>query len=132
MAHAQWIAIKIVSENMTLTVRNATIKPGKFHRAENQNAVISPSDINGITIKSGEVGWIFSSGRDGAAEGTTGHIDLYHGDIKVGRFKWDCPWLKKNSFNLAQVADEKIYYTKMSGGSRSGGIGVVTLILIKK
>ncbi|MDR6761975.1 hypothetical protein J2Y38_002186 [Flavobacterium sp. 2755] len=132
MAYAQWIAIKIVSENMTLTVRNAKLDPGKFHRAGNKDAEIKPSEINGITIKSGEIGWIHSSGRQDSPTGTKGSIDLYHEETLVAVFNWNCPWgIRRNSFDLRLVASDEIYHKGLKGGNRGfGPIREVTLILV--
>jgi hypothetical protein len=133
MAYEQWIAIKIVSENMTLTVRNTKLDPGKFHTAASKDEEIKPSQINGTTIKSGKNVWIFSSGRKDSPTGTKGSIDLYHGDVRVGIFDWNCPWgSKRNSFNWWPDASKEIYYTSITGGRRSGAIGEVTIIAIKQ
>ena len=133
MAYAQWIAIKISSENMTLSIRNTILYNGKFHEEGNKDGEIKPFEINKIDIKSGETAWIFSSGREDAAEGTKGRIDLYHGDTRVGIFDWNCPWgIKTNSFNWWRDASEETYITKIEGGNRnSGAIGQVSITSIK-
>lgn len=133
MSHAQWIAIKIVSENMTLTVKNAHLRFGKFHKEGNKDAEIKASEINGTTIKSGESALIFSCGREHSPSGTRGRIDLFHGDVRVGIFDWNSPWgISRNSFNWWPDASKEIYRTDIEGGNRnSGAIGNVTVISIK-
>lgn len=133
MAYAQWIEVKVVSENMTLNVKNASLNWGKFFEQGNKDKEISTDDINKISIESGKSAWICSCGRSDASSGTEGSFDLYNGSTKIGHFKWDCPWGKKsNSFNWTQEASKDLYSTDREGGNTdAGAIGNVTITCIK-
>ncbi|MGH1517887.1 aegerolysin family protein [Chryseobacterium sp. JK1] len=133
MAYAQWIEVKIVSENMTLTVKNASLSWGKFYEQGNKDKEISTADINKITVESGKNASICSCGRSDASSGTEGSFELYNGDTKIGKFNWDCPWGKKdNSFNWNQDASKDSYFSSREGGNtNSGAIGNVTITCIK-
>ncbi|MFH7015703.1 aegerolysin family protein [Flavobacterium sp. FlaQc-47] len=134
MAYSQWIEVKIVSENMTLSVKNASLSWGKFYEAGDKDKEISTDDINKITVASGKTALICSCGRSGSATGTEGSFDLYNGDTKIGKFYWDCPFNKKtNSFNWTIEKDiEKHYNTDREGGNKdSGAIGNVIITCIK-
>lgn len=135
MAYAQWIEIKVVSENMTLEVKNASLSWGKFYKYGDKDDEISSGDINKLKISSGTSIWICSCGRSGASSGTEGSFDLYDEDKKIGKFNWECPWGKKdNSFSWSQVEDTKASYTtsREGGNTGSGAIGNVTITCIKK
>lgn len=134
MAYAQWIEIKIVSEGMTLKVKNAGLSWGKFYKQGDKNDEISTDNINKIEVGSGKSAWICSCGRSDASSGTEGQFDLYDGDTKVGNFKWNCPWGKKsNTFSWSQDASKDSYYTDQEGGNKdSGAIGTVTITCMKK
>lgn len=134
MAYAQWIEVKIVSENMTLKVKNANLNWGKFYEYGNKDKEISKDDINKIEVASGKSAWICSCGRSDASSGTEGSFELYDGDTKIGKFNWDCPWGKKsNTFDWNQDASKDIYFTEREGGNKdSGAIGTVTITCIKK
>ncbi|WP_281233264.1 aegerolysin family protein [Flavobacterium gelatinilyticum] len=133
MAYAQWIEVKIVSENMTLKVQNAKLSWGKFYEYGNKDKELSTSEINNITVDSGTSTRICSCGRSDASSGTEGSFDLYDGDTKIGSFNWDCPWgKKKNSFNWSQSASKDSYSTDREGGNTdSGAIGNVTITCVK-
>ncbi|WP_295230648.1 aegerolysin family protein [uncultured Chryseobacterium sp.] len=133
MAYAQWIEVKIVSENMTLQVKNATLQWGKFYEEGDKDKEISTDDINKITVDSGKSKSICSCGRSDASSGTQGSFELYNGDTKIGKFVWECPWGKKdNSFSWTQDASDKSYYSNREGGNKnSGAIGNVTISCIK-
>ncbi|WP_264537520.1 aegerolysin family protein [Flavobacterium sp. N1736] len=134
MAYAQWIEVKLVSENMTLKVQNASLSWGKFYESGNKDKEISSDEINKITVASGKTASVNSCGRSDASSGTEGSFDLYDGDTKIGRFNWDCPWGKKdNNFGWTQVeATKTAYSTSRDGGNTSSGaIGNVTITCIK-
>jgi hypothetical protein len=134
MAYSQWIEVKIVSENMTLHVKNASLSWGKFYEAGDKDKEISTDDINKITVESGKTAFICSCGRSGSSTGTEGSFELYDGETKIGKFDWDCPYNKKtNSFNWnADKDNEKFYFTNREGGNKdSGAIGNVTITCIK-
>ena len=134
MSYAQWIAIKIVSENTTLTIKNARLSWGKFHKEGNKDAEISPSEINGVEVRSGESFSIFSCGRSNSASGTRGSFELYDRNIRVGIFDWNSPWgIKRNSFNWWPDASKDSYLVQIDGGNRdSGAIGNVTIVVLKR
>lgn len=134
MAYSQWIDVKIVSENMTMNVKEAKLDWGKFYKQGDKDKEISTADINKIAVESGKDARICSCGRSGSATGTEGSFELYDGEIKIGKFYWDCPWWKKdNSFSWTQEESTKSSYsTNMEGGNTdSGAIGNVTITCIK-
>lgn len=133
MGYAQWIEVKIVSENTTLEIKSASLDWGKFYEYGDKNKEISTENINKITIDSGKIARICACGRDGAAAGTEGKFELYDGKTKIGEFKWDCPYNKKsNTFSWSQAEKTPSYRTDREGGNTdSGAIGNVTLTCIK-
>lgn len=133
MAYAQWIEVKVVSENMTLKVQHANLNWGKFYKNGDKDTEISSGDIDKITVESGKSTMVCSCGRSGASSGTEGSFELYNGDTKIGKFNWVCPWGKKsNSFSWNQEASKDSYYTNRDGGNTdSGAIGNVTITCIK-
>jgi hypothetical protein len=133
MAYAQWIEVKVVSENMNLKVKNANLSWGKFYQYGNKDNEISTEDINKITVASSKSDNICSCGRSGASSGTEGSFELYDGDTKIGKFNWDCPWGKKsNSLSWTQDGSKDSYSTSREGGNTdSGAIGNVTISCIK-
>ncbi|HSI78693.1 MAG TPA: aegerolysin family protein [Lunatimonas sp.] len=133
MAYAQWIEVKIVSENMTLKVQNAKLDWGKFYKNGDKGKEISSGDINKITVGSGKSTTVCSCGRSNATSGTVGSFELYNGETKIGKFNWSCPWGKKsNSLSWNQEASKESYYTNREGGNTdSGAIGNVTITCIK-
>lgn len=134
MAYAQWIEVKVASENMTLKVKNASLDWGKFYESGNKDKEISKDDINKIEVASGKSAMICSCGRSDASSGTVGSFDLYDGDTKIGKFNWNCPWGKKdNTFEWKQEdATKSAYNTSREGGNTSSGaIGNVTITCIK-
>ena len=133
-AHAQWIEVKIVSENMTLQVKNASLDWGKFYEKGDKGKEISADKVNKITVESGKEESICSCGKSSTATGTEGRFDLYDGETKIGKFYWDCPWWsKKNTFTWTPEEDiQDDYYTTCQGGhADSGAIGEVTIICIR-
>ncbi|WP_281233933.1 aegerolysin family protein [Flavobacterium gelatinilyticum] len=133
MGYAQWIEIKIVSENMTVQVKNTKRDYGKFYEYGDKNKELSIAAINSIKIESGTSKRICACGRSGAATGTEGSFELYDGDTKIGKFYWDCPfWKSSNEISWTQSASETSYKTDKEGGNKSSGaIGNVTITCIK-
>lgn len=119
---------------MTMKVQNASLDWGKFYEYDNKDKELSAGEINKIEVASGKSAWICSCGRSDASSGTEGSFELYDGSVKIGRFKWNCPWGKKgNSFEWTQDASTESYFTEREGGNKdSGAIGTVTITCIKK
>lgn len=89
----QWVSVTIKAKGVgPLTIQNAALKYGQFHKTGNKGAEIKAYDINGITIPSGGNVIISACGKGNAPSGTEGSVDIYDGATKIGRYYWDCPW----------------------------------------
>jgi hypothetical protein len=139
MAYAQWIQIKIVSENMTVAIKDVDKGYGKFYQEGDKDKEISVDDIKKIKVGPGKSASIYACGRKSAASGTNGSITFCEDPNpeleSIGEFEWSCPWAKKaNTFSWTQVeSTESDYFTSIDGGNKdAGAIGTVTIVFIKK
>lgn len=135
MAYAQWIEIRIVAENCSLQIKDASLEWGKFYKKDgeksDQDTELKPDEIDKIQISSGRSAYVCSCGRESASSGTEGSFNIYDGEQKVTHVKWDCPWSGQNS--RSHESDSEAYGITMTGGtSKSGSIGEVTVIVFKK
>lgn len=88
------------------------------------------STVSDIDVMTDRPVWIASCGRENASSGTQGSFDCYHGNKKIGTFRWDCPWgTGSNKFNFTPSSDE--YTGQIIGGSVAGAIGELRLRLSK-
>ncbi|MDX6914309.1 aegerolysin family protein [Pectobacterium carotovorum] len=132
MAYAQWVEIRIYSENMTLTVKNVVQSWGKFYKKGNKDDEISKDKIEGLKIDYDSNVTICSCGRSNSWSGTEGSFELYDGSVLVGKYYWDCPWGSKDNKSEWTKGDSKNYETSIEGGNLdSGAIGNVYLTCIK-
>jgi hypothetical protein len=132
MAYAQWVTITITSRGTTLSIRNATLKYGKFHQTGNKDAEISADDINKITIKSNSKAVINSCGREHSPSGTEGSFEIFDGEVKVGEYYWDCPWGSKKNTSIFTPSGSEDYVTQVTGGNLdSGALGNISIKCVK-
>ncbi|WP_083339094.1 aegerolysin family protein [Chromobacterium sphagni] len=137
MAYAQWVAITIVPDNYTVTIKNVAHSWGKFYAEGNKDEEIPASQIEGQVITEDDTYTIYACGRENASSGTEGSFDIYDGSTKVGTYTWDCPWgSKENSSNFSPAGAQppyNRYITEPSGANLdSGALGNVTLETMKK
>ncbi len=127
MAYAQWVSISIQSVGSTIQVKNAKLAWGKFYEGNKDNE-ISTDQVNKLVITSGNSVQIASCGREDSASGTEGSFDLYHDDIKIGTYYWECPWGSKTNISTWTPNDVAEYITQVSGGNLdSGALGNITI-----
>jgi hypothetical protein len=100
MAYAQWVVITIESEGVALTVKNATLKWGKFYDNPNKDEEVSVDVINKIAIYAGGSAVIASCGRENTSSGTQGSFELYDGPLLLGEYYWNCPWGSKSNESI--------------------------------
>ncbi len=130
-AYAQWVEVEIFAENMDITIKSIGIEFGKFHTPGNKDEEIGKGTIDGTIIKSGHSYKIAACGRESAATGTEGSFELYHGETKLGKYHWLCPWNTKT--NESTFTEEKKEQYKLSfspGNIDSGAIGHVKIMYI--
>jgi hypothetical protein len=130
--YEQWVAINIkVSKSAgAVTIRNASLKWGKWHRKGQKDVEITADDINETDI--GLSATIYSCGRDLSSAGTEGSFDLYDGNTKIGTYSWDCPYLSKTNTSRWRSSNDD-YLVQCTGGSLdSGALGSIVLDVYKK
>ena len=133
MAYAQWVSITIVAgKDLTLKIKNANLKWGKFHETGNKEKELSVDEINQFTINPKQYAIINSCGREHAGSGTEGEFDIYDGDVKIGNYYWECPWGKKTNTSRWTPHTLEGYLTSVTGGNLdSGALGNVTIKCVK-
>lgn len=129
---AQFVEVKISARGgTTLSIKNATLKWGKFYQEGNKDTEIKADEINTITIPSGETRTISACGRESASSGTEGTFDIYDGTTKVGTYSWDCPYISKTNTSTWQSTSDK-YIVQCTGGSLdSGALGSILIKVVK-
>lgn len=81
------------------------------------------------TVPSNQSVKINSCGREDAPSGTSGDFEIYDGETKIGKIRWDCPWGGNNHFAVDE-RDEG-YRVNIGSWSRQGAIGTVDVAVEK-
>lgn len=135
MAYAQWVTITLNPIKFNLTIKNVSLKWGKFYKTNDKDIEISKDEIENVLVKSKAGFTINSCGRSDAASGTEGSFDIYDGDTLIGNYYWDCPWGQKgniSSWTSADTSCSSNYITEVSGGNVcSGALGNITIKCVK-
>jgi hypothetical protein len=143
MAYAQWVTITIYAVGYDVTLKNVHHSWGKFYDRKqiglpggSKDNEYEPSKIEGTVIKSGTSFSINACGRSDASSGTEGTLALYDGEILVGTYTWDCPWVSKTNSSTWSAAGAppplNKYVTSQSGANLdSGALGTVTIQTVK-
>ena len=116
--YSQWVKITIISDSV-LNIMEATVSAGKFHKEHEQDANLTPEDINKIQISAGQNGIICASGASRAMKGTEGSFKIHQGENVVGKYSWDCPyWSSDNKSIWTDMQDPKnpLFYVHFSPG----------------
>jgi hypothetical protein len=75
---------------------------------------IPTSQIEGMKIGPGTIVRIDSCGREDAASGTEGDLEIWEdgaGGAKVGHFYWDCPWgTRSNTWTVSGMRHSTFVY----------------------
>jgi len=131
MAYAQWVEITIKPVNFDATLQRFKTKHGKFYDGSKDNEVTA-EQLEGMVIKGGMTRVISACGRDGDGNGTTGHFEVFDGDVPVGGYHWSSPFLHTgNVSEFAQVSDD--YFVSASGGNfENGALGNVLIEIAKR
>ncbi|KAL7932978.1 aegerolysin type hemolysin [Trichoderma chlorosporum] len=83
-----------------LDISHKLTSVGKFYKDDVSNE-ISASEVDQMTVAPGGMGIVNSCGRQGAAAGTEGTMDLYDGETRICGLYWDSPyWKTTNNFHL--------------------------------
>lgn len=97
MGYAQYIQLEIINKTRshTLTIKAAALDWGKFYANPNKDSEISSNDQDNVNIAPQTTYILGSCGRENAASGTQGHIELWEtaSNTKIGKISWDNPWL---------------------------------------
>jgi hypothetical protein len=136
MAYAQWVTITITPANVDVKLKNVAHSWGKFYKTGDKDTEIPVSDIEGTVIAQGSSFTVNACGREDAASGTEGTMDLFDGDTKIGTYTWDCPWgTKSNSSTWSSSGPQpphNKYVVQQSGANLdSGALGNVTIQVVK-
>ncbi|KAK9434833.1 Asp-hemolysin [Metarhizium brunneum] len=103
-AYAQWVVLEFINRMRSdLVIKNAWLRWGKFHKDGDKDSEISTTDVNTISALPGKRCTVSSCGRESAASGTEGDLDLYDGNTKICKVYWDCPW--GSPTNKARILD---------------------------
>ncbi|KAJ5834401.1 Aegerolysin family protein [Penicillium robsamsonii] len=132
MVYSQWVVIKI--SNLcrgTISIANAKVDYGKFHKIEDKDAELSPEDINSIVLKPNDEANVCACGRANIHYGTEGSFELFDGADKVCRIYFDDPY--NSSINNFQIFEKNSRYAiDVSSWSREGALGNVSVEVLKK
>ncbi|KAL4878033.1 aegerolysin type hemolysin [Aspergillus karnatakaensis] len=127
-AYDQWVQINISNfAKDTLDIEDSKLEWGKFYKNGDKDKEITPQQLDGTVIKDNAHASVYSCGREDAASGTQGSLDLYdqRSQEKVCTIHWDCPWgSSTNTFGINNIAED---YSVVHGPyHKSGGaLGVV-------
>lgn len=137
MGYSQFVTLRLRSENLTLGIREAKLEHGKFYETGDKDKELDPSAIKAIRINTGAWHNVNACGKDSAAVGTEGFIELVDtdNDRVLGKYRWDCPYWSSANTSAFEWADERLtahYYFKLEPGNvDSGPIGNAYLVLVK-
>lgn len=129
MAYGQWI--QIILENKTgenLKTAATYLHWGKFYEFPDKDKEVPTSDVNDKTIASNKTFKFAAVGRDGAASGTEGQVDIMQGNERIFQLYWSVPWSGSNVLNAKYVADK--WYPVIPQISTSGAIGTVNIKIV--
>jgi hypothetical protein len=121
MGYNQWVSFIISNcTNNTITIKNATLVYGKWHRDSNKDVELE--DINRTVICPGERIRINCCGRFATITGCEGSFDLVEEDGTVIRHVYfDCPFFNKNNTLIITTERTKKYIVEHTGANFYGG-----------
>ncbi|KAI1754387.1 Asp-hemolysin [Xylaria castorea] len=133
-AYAQWVDIVVQNAFLSgsIQIKNASLDWGKFYEGGDKDNEISTSDVDKIVIQAGDEAHIYACGRESAASGTEGSIDLYTDSTFICTIYWDCPWGSK--YNDLQIRNRnKDFPVSVGSWNREdGALGQVDVEIAKK
>lgn len=129
MAYADWIQVILDNKsNKALKTSGAYLQWGKFYDIPDNDKEVPTESVNNQPIPSKDTFQFASCGREHAASGTEGQIDIMDGDKRIFQLYWDCPFTGSNVLSRKYVA--KNWYIDLPSVSPSGAIGTVTVSII--
>ena len=128
MGYGEFIQVSITTDTDQVSVGLASLQWGKFYEPGDMNKEVSTEAIDAIVINAGEVGQVFSCGREDSPSGTEGQFGLFYDGAQLGTFVWNDSYTSSTqSFSWTSLDDSKLT-VKVNGGDYSGpSIGPVTL-----
>lgn len=129
MAYGQWIQVILENaSNKALKTSKPYLQWGKFYDYPDKDKEVSTSSVNDQSIPAKDTFQFAACGRESAASGTEGQIDVMDGDKRIFELYWDCPWSGSNQLYTRYVA--KDWYPIVPSISSSGATGTVTIKII--
>ena len=138
MGHNDWTRIIIRAENAILKLKELNLVWGKIHEYGNFDKELPASDYMNKNIRSGRSMYIHLAGRSNSPSGTEGSFEIFDGDVKIGKFQWECPYKGDNSikWNYAAMdgdnyAEENYKVSTLWHNKTGGALENVTVICTK-